>query len=277
MTVLLKPFELLYRAINRVRRMLYRRGIMKARRLPKPVVSIGNISVGGAGKTPAVIAVARHLIDRGYRVVVLTRGYGKKGEGGPVMVLDPAKYGDEPTLIKKHLGKAHVIVGANRYENGLRYTDADIFILDDGFQHLQLHRDLDVVIDAPARFFREGRSALRFADVVIPRQVRLNVPEQLRCKRLFAFAGLADNEQFFESLRNEGLTVAGTRGFRDHHRYSPRDLAEIDKAASRSQAEAIVTTEKDGVKISRRDIIALPAEFAVDADVLERIERVIGR
>lgn len=277
MNPLLKPAELLYRAINRARRTLYRRGVLKARRLPRPVVSVGNIAAGGAGKTPAVIAIGRFLIDRGHRVVVLTRGYGRKGQGGPVMVLDPEKYGDEPTLIKKHLDKAHVIVGSNRYENGLRYSDADIFILDDGFQHLQLHRDLDIVIDAPAGFFREGRAALKQADLVIPRRLRLDVPQNLRGKRLFAFAGLADNKQFFASLLDEGLTVTGTRGFRDHHRYSPADLAGIDRAAAESGAEGIVTTEKDAVKIARRDIIPIPAEFVIDADVLERIEQVIRR
>lgn len=277
MNPLLKPAELLYRAINRARRTLYRRGVLKSRRLPRPVVSIGNIAAGGAGKTPAVIAIGKFLLDRGYRVVVLTRGYGRSGKGGAVMVLDPAKYGDEPTLIKKHLDKAHVIVGSDRYKNGLRYSDADIFLLDDGFQHLQLHRDLDIVIDAPAEFFREGRSALGHAGIVIPRRLRLDVPENLRHKRLFAFAGLADNDQFFASLRNEGLVLTGTRGFRDHHRYSPADLAEIDRAAAESGAENIVTTEKDAVKIARRDIIAIPAQFVVDADVLERIERVIRR
>lgn len=277
MNPFLKPAELLYRAINRARRALYRRGMLKPRRLSRPVVSIGNIAAGGAGKTPAVIAIGRFLLDRGYSVVVLTRGYGRKGKGGAVMSLDAEKYGDEPTLIKKHLDKAHVIVGAERYVNALRYSDADVFLLDDGFQHLQLHRDLDIVIEAPADFFREGRSALKHADVVIPRRLRLNVPQNLRGRRLFAFAGLAHNEQFFASLRNEELTLSGTKGFRDHHRYSPADLAGIDVAAAESGAEEIVTTEKDAVKIARRDIIAVPAEFVIDADVLERIERVIRR
>src|SRR5205085_7990955 len=99
--VLLKPAELLYRGINRLRRALYRQGILKAKRLPRPVISVGNIAIGGAGKTPAVIAVARFLAARGNKVCVLTRGYGRPGEGGRVEALDAARYGDEPVVIKK--------------------------------------------------------------------------------------------------------------------------------------------------------------------------------
>jgi tetraacyldisaccharide 4'-kinase len=268
--ILLKPAEMLYRGVNRVRRALYRRGILKARRLSKPVISVGNIAIGGAGKTPAVIAICRFLEDRGLRVAVLTRGYRAKGTGA-VDTLDAAKFGDEPVLIKQRTKSTSVIVGANRFEQALTQT-CDVFVLDDGFQHLQLHRDLDIVIDAPARFHREGRSALRDADVVVPRRLRLNVPESLRGKRVFAFAGLADNEQFFDSLRQEGLIVERTRGFPDHHAYTELDLAQIHHAARGT--ERIVTTEKDAVKIHAPDIIAIPAEFVFDADVLQRIAMV---
>lgn len=265
MNALLTSIELLYRGVNRVRRALYRAGILKAKHLPKPVISIGNIAIGGTGKTPAVIAIGRHLLDRGYRVCVLTRGYGRAGGGGRVAELDAGRYGDEPVLIKKKLDIADVIVGQNRYENGL-LANCDVYLLDDGFQHLQLHRDVDVVIDAPARWHREGRSALRDADVVIERRLRVDVPEELRGKKLFGFAGLADNEQFFR-----GLDLAGQRGFPDHHRYTERDLEEIRAAARDAGADVIVTTEKDAVKIAARDIIPIPAEMVIDEQVLERI------
>ncbi len=147
-----------------------------------------------------------------------------------------------------------------------------MFVLDDGFQHLQLHRDLDIVIDAPARFYREGRSALRDADVVVVRRLRLNIPASLRGKRVFAFAGLADNEQFFDSLRREGLTVERSRGFPDHHRYTELDLTQIHHAARGT--DGIVTTEKDAVKIQAQDIISIPAEFVFDDDVLQRVAAV---
>jgi tetraacyldisaccharide 4'-kinase len=271
---LLRSGEWLYRGVNRLRRAVYRAGILRRRKLHRPVISIGNIAAGGTGKTPAVIAVARHLAARGYRVAVLTRGYGRSGGGGRVETLDAARFGDEPVLIKKSVTNADVIVGSNRYESG-HAIDTDVFILDDGFQHLQLHRDLDIVIDAPARFHREGRAALRFADIVLPRRFRLTLPAAIRGRSVFAFSGLADNQQFFDSLRAEGLHLAGTRGFTDHYRYSDSDIAQVVSAAHAAGAEAIVTTEKDAVKISGHDIIAIPAEFEIDAAVLERIERAV--
>ena len=267
MIILLKPAEMLYRGVNRVRRLLYRRGILKARRLPRPVISVGNIAIGGAGKTPAVIAICRFLEERGLKVAVLTRGYGGAGRG-VVDALDSARFGDEPVLIKKRTTSTLVIVGTNRFQQGITQS-CDVFVLDDGFQHLQLHRDLDIVIDAPARFYREGRSALSDADIVVTRRLRLNVPDSLRGKRLFAFAGLADNEQFFDSLRGEGLILERTRGFPDHHAYSALDLAQVHHAARGT--EGIVTTEKDAVKIQAADIVAIPVEFLFEDDVLQHV------
>lgn len=265
MTVLLKPIELAWRGVNRLRRALYRAGVLRAKRLPKPVVSVGSIGAGGAGKTPATIAIARHLIARGYKVAVLTRGYGRAGAGGVVDALDAAKYGDEPVLIKRATG-AEVIVGSNRYRNALTIS-CDVFLLDDGFQHLQLARDVDVVIDAPSKWHREGRSALRDADFVIPRRLRLDCAA-VRGKRVFAFAGLADNEQFFTALRACGADVVGTRGFPDHHRYTAADLA----ALRNSGAELLVTTEKDAVKIEGEGIVAVGAEMVIEPGVLEALE-----
>jgi tetraacyldisaccharide 4'-kinase len=263
-TILLKPLELLWRAVNRARRALYRAGILKAKRLPRPVISVGSIAAGGAGKTPATIAIARFLMSRGYKVAVLTRGYGRTGAGGRVEGVDTAKYGDEPVLIHKATG-AEVIVGKDRYRNGLT-SHCDVFVLDDGFQHLQLARDLDVVVDTPSRWYREGRSALDRAHFVIPRRLRLAC-EIIQGKRVIAFAGLADNEQFFAALRECGAIVTGTRGFPDHYRYTEADIA----ALKNEKADLLVTTEKDAVKIDDRDIIAVPAAMEIDADVLEAI------
>ena len=264
MTILLKPLELLWRGVNRLRRALYRAGVLKAKRLPRPVISVGSIAAGGTGKTPATIAIARFLMSRGYKVAVLTRGYGRAGAGGRVEALDATKYGDEPVLIKKATG-AEVIVGKNRYRNGLM-SNCDVFVLDDGFQHLQLARDLDVVVDAPTRWHREGRSALHYAHFVIPRRLRIDCVI-VKGKRVFAFAGLADNKQFFAALRDCGAIVVGTRGFPDHHRYSAADIA----ALKNEKADLLVTTEKDVVKIDDRDIIAVPAAMEIDAAVLEAI------
>jgi tetraacyldisaccharide 4'-kinase len=267
--ILLAP----YRALNAVRRALYRRGILRARRLHRPVISIGNIAAGGTGKTPAVIAVCRLLQEQGLRVAVLSRGYkrGDQSYAGIVTDSDARKYGDEPVLIKRSTG-ADVFVGQNRYINARNY-DCDVFVLDDGFQHLQLERDLDIVIDAPSRFYREGRSALKDADAIIPRDLRLHVPDSLRGRRLFAFAGLANNEQFFASLRGAGLDVAGTKGFPDHHRYTAADLAMLKRDAN---GATLVTTEKDAVKIEDPEVVAIGAEFVLTEEAREAVLGVVS-
>lgn len=262
---------------------MYRRGWLRSRRLPRPVVSIGNLSAGGAGKTPAVIALAAELSRRGIKVAVLTRGYGRADAGASGLVdrLDASRYGDEPVLIKKRLDHVDVIVGADRYNNALRYLtrhSCDVFILDDGFQHLQIARDLDIVIDAAgAAFDREGRSALRDADIVVPRRISLTIPAEARGRKALAFAGLANTTQFFESIREAGLDVAATMTFPDHHRYMPRDLQAIDDTAAATGAEVIVTTEKDAVKLDRHDIIAIPADFLFDPAVIERVAALVRR
>lgn len=275
MTILLKPLELAWQSVNRLRRALYRAGILKSKRLPRPVISVGNLAAGGSGKTPAVIAIARHLTQRGLRVAILTRGYGRTGsEEGLVTSLDGGRFGDEPVLIKRTLPNVYVIVGSNRYDNAIQFirdNDCDVFILDDGFQHLQLARDLDVVIDAGRGWMREGRSALAHAGIVIPRKLKLVVPQELISRRLFAFAGLADNDQFFASLRANGLNVIASQSFRDHHGYTAADLAAIEDVAAKNGAEVIVTTEKDAVKIQNQNIIAIAAEMIIDPDVLDAI------
>lgn len=257
----------LWQAVNRARRALYRAGVLRGRRLHRPVISIGNIAAGGMGKTPAVIAVARFLEGHGLRVAVLTRGYGRSGTAsGPVLSNDTDQYGDEPVLIQRATN-ADVIVGQNRYENA-RDINCDVFVLDDGFQHLQLHRDFDLVIDGQASLHREGRSALRDADAVIPRRLRTIVPENLRGRRVFAFSALADNEQFFASLREAGLELAGTRSFPDHHRYRPADLAALPRDLP------LVTTEKDAVKIDDARVVAAGAEFELEDSILQKMLRV---
>ncbi len=124
---------------------------------------------------------------------------------------------------------------------------------------------------------REGRSALADADFVIRRNLRIALPEGMTSKRLFAFAGLANNDQFFESLRGLGLNVIATKSFRDHYRYTPADVAALKGAARDAGAEAVVTTEKDAVKIDDRDIIPIAAEMIVEPEVLEAIAARISR
>ena len=260
------------RTINRIRRALYRAGVLRSRRVPAPVISIGNITMGGAGKTPAVIAIANALAEKGLRVGVLTRGYGRRGKGGVVETLDPDRYGDEPVLIKRRAKQATVIVGVNRYANALQHS-CDVYLLDDGFQHLEIARDLDIVIDTPSQWQRESRNALAHADIVIDRRLRTHVPEELRGKRVFAFAGLANNEQFFDALRKEGLTLVGTKSFPDHHHYTASDIAAI-KAVD---ADVRVTTEKDAVKLRDLPVVSIPVDFIIPDEAMERIMALVTK
>lgn len=307
MTLLLKPAELLFRGINRARRSLYRAGALRSRALPRPVVSVGNIAMGGGGKTPTVIAIASAMSERGLRVAVLTRGFGGEltAKVGRIVAApyDPARFGDEPVLIARRVPAADVVVGARRWESGLTYLvqkDCDVFLLDDGFQHLRLHRDLDIVLDQPAaRWHREGRSALRDADIVLRRvddpagdgdwTARMVVSgvrhrdsvhpvEEVRGTKVYAFSGLADNEQFFRTVERLGCVVVGSRSFSDHHTYTPEEIVEIRREAARLGALPL-TSEKDGVKIDDAEVAVVEATMripSIDA-ITERIASLVGK
>lgn len=159
------PWQRLYAAAHGLRRRWYRE---RARRLPRPVISVGNLHWGGGGKTPLVAAVAAHLRQRGLAVCILSRGYGRHGRGVRVVsrgdgpLLAPAEAGDEPVLLAGELPGVAVVVGADRHRAGLealaRLRPApDLFLLDDGFSHLALHRDLDLLAFPAADPFGAGR------------------------------------------------------------------------------------------------------------------------
>ncbi len=164
--MLLRMFSLPYNGAVFLRNNLYDRRIVRQKRLPCPVISVGNITVGGTGKTPTVIAIANLLKERGYRPAVLSRGYGGKSRG-PVNIVSDGKTvlmgwkeaGDEPVLMANSLPKVPVIVGAERFLTGraaVERFDANILLLDDAFQHRQLFRDLDIVLLDRARPFGNG-------------------------------------------------------------------------------------------------------------------------
>jgi tetraacyldisaccharide 4'-kinase len=162
------PLALVYACIHTIRSTLYAKRILTARRLPRPVISVGNITVGGTGKTPATAYIARLLIGRGMKVAVLSRGYGGSMEGetaivadGRTISLDAGQCGDEPYLLAATVPGLMVVMGADRYRAGMLAMERlspDIFLLDDGFQHLRLRRDLDILLVDCARPFGNGRT-----------------------------------------------------------------------------------------------------------------------
>jgi tetraacyldisaccharide 4'-kinase len=176
----MNPLSAIFACGVALRNALYDRGVLKASKLARPVVSVGNISVGGSGKTPFVIALGHLLKERGIAFDVLSRGYGRSS--AEIAVVDPQgspeKFGDEPVLIAREL-QVPVIVGADRYQAGLlaeKEFDAKLHLLDDGFQHRQLHRDFDIVLVPPSDLedtllpvgrLREPISVLRRADIVV--------------------------------------------------------------------------------------------------------------
>jgi len=202
-SLILPPLSTLYGAVTRARASLYQRGTFRSSKLDRPVISIGNITTGGTGKTPLVEFVARTLAAEGKKVCILTRGYGRKNPNEHVLVSDgltvfsnPAEAGDEPFLLASNLvGVAAVVSDSNRFAAGqgaINHLASDCFVLDDGFQHLQLARDLDIVtIDAtnpwggghllPLGRLRESLKGLKRASCfVMTRSDQVDNVEQIR-------------------------------------------------------------------------------------------------
>jgi tetraacyldisaccharide 4'-kinase len=284
----LLPLTPLYRAAIAFRELRLQSGLELVRRLRFPVISIGSLSAGGSGKTPLTIALAQALTRRGLHVDVLSRGYGRSSNA--VLRVDPngeaEEFGDEPLLIARASG-AKVFVAALRYEAGqiaesaLSETVAQaVHLLDDGFQHRQLHRDLNILIlDArdlrdhllPAGNLREPLSAMHRADVLAIPADEAEIEMQLkrlkwhgpiwRFKRrmevpsvagpVVAFCGIARSDQFFAGLESSGLHLASRIAFADHHHYDQHDLDCILGAARSISAAAFMTTEKDRVRLGK--------------------------
>lgn len=282
----MKTLSTIFAAGVNIRNALYDRRMFKVRKLTRPVVSIGNISVGGSGKTPFVIALGEMLKQRGIAFDVLSRGYRRKSSA--VALVDPQgspeQFGDEPLLIARKL-RAPVVVGADRYQAGLwaeKNLDTKLHLLDDGFQHRRLHRDFDIVMLPasdlhdfllPLGRLREPATSLHRADaVVMPDDASeqdlafarscMKEPQHLwKARRVFesdqiagkavAFCGIARAKQFFTQLRSLPLPVelSATVAFSDHHRYSSRDIDRLLKTKAESHAECFITTEKDLINL----------------------------
>jgi tetraacyldisaccharide 4'-kinase len=300
----------MYGAAAASRRQWYRRDPAHRRRLRCPVISVGNLSVGGAGKTPLVAAIARLLVERGERPAILSRGYGRRTpQDGVTVVSDGAAIlagvesaGDEPLMLARALSGVPVLVGADRYLSGRlaeQRLGAGVHLLDDGFQHVQLWRDVDLLAASeddlhdtplPGGRLREPLAAAADADaalidagygneadrigralqlLTVFRVVRTLGPPRMIAtgdtvvvpadEPVFAVAGIARPERFFGDLASAGWRVAGTMRFRDHHMFTNRDLTRMAAAAQAAGATVVMTTEKDAVRLAGRSLGTLPA------------------
>jgi tetraacyldisaccharide 4'-kinase len=280
--ILLYPLSKVYGRYVQLRRSFYAKGWRKQKRLRGLVVSVGNLTVGGTGKTPMVLWLAEKFLSQGKRVAILSRGY--SGSNGT---------SDEVALLKSRLGgRVRFGVGANRFMSGQRLESTepvDIFIMDDGFQHFQLARDLDIVmLDGsrklrdewllPAGLLREPIAACRRADILVVSR-KFERPDveahdghrfsifyahtRLLGFRRFghgdlpayvsevgpgpfvAFCGIGNPEAFFSDLGRWHVPVIQTKTFPDHHKYSGREIESLERAARELRATGLVTTEKD--------------------------------
>jgi tetraacyldisaccharide 4'-kinase len=306
--LLLWPISLLYAAAMWLHAWLYTHGWLKQKRLHGRVISVGNLTVGGTGKTPMVIWLAERFLAEGKRVAILSRGY--RGSG---------RTSDEIELMKNRLQNRVLFgVGKDRYAEGkrLQSTGVDIFLLDDGFQHFRLARDVDIVlIDStrplhqqsilPAGCLRELRSAVQRADLVVFTRSNQSTPTVRAIQKfpemaiypamtkllgfrdqspgatlltscpdpVFAFAGIGNPEAFFSDLQRWSVRVVGHKAFRDHHRYTKRDLQELQTAAQSLGAKALMTTEKDAQNLDAVFLSGMPVQMAVVATEIPDEER----
>jgi tetraacyldisaccharide 4'-kinase len=296
--VFLALYSVSSRAVCGLKSGLVRRKILKPRQASIPVVSVGNLTLGGSEKTPLVMELISYVERLGFKPALVSRGYRGAWEKSGGILSDGKtvfgawiQAGDEPVLVAHRFPKAGVFVGKNRRRSCQKALDLgfDVAILDDGFQHIKLARDLDIVLhdDRSPSAYREGFPALRRADILLwktgGRGARLDdirrkcpgldifeyriIPkgfwslgsgqeisfEAIKGREIFAFCGIARPGRFFALLEESGLTLKARTSFPDHFSYPPHALSRLGAAYRESGAKALVTTEKDAVKLEDRD------------------------
>lgn len=278
LSLLLAPFATLFCALVSMRRAAYRSGFKKSWRAPVPIIVVGNINIGGVGKTPLVVWLVRHLQAQGYRPAVVSRGYGGQAKQWPQQVRadsDVTMVGDEAVVIARQT-KVPMAVAPDRVaatQSLLKHADVDIVISDDGLQHYPMQRDLEiVVVDGERRFgngwcfpagpLREPESRLRSVDLIVNNGTSMRGEfammrrlgkayslldedqsvelETFKGQTVHAVAGIGYPERFFRQLSGLGLNIQ-RHAFADHHRYRAEDLQFDDDAP-------VLMTSKDAVK-----------------------------
>lgn len=300
----LMPLSLVFMDVVKLRRWMYKKGYKPVEKLAVPVVVVGNITVGGTGKTPLVIYLVETLKAQGFKPGVISRGYGGTSEQWPMQVSetsDAAIIGDEPLLIAQQ-AKCPVVVGPLRVDSGkllLAHEDCNVIISDDGLQHYALHRDIEIiVIDGERRFgnnfclpsgpLREPQERIQEADFVICNggeaeeneilmelegQYAVNMQTQMRKpltefrgSRCYALAGIGNPQRFFNLLSEFELDCQ-IKSFPDHYVYQKKDI-------DYKGVDAIFMTEKDAVKCrsfaSERHWF-VPIQAKLDNDFIVRL------
>lgn len=302
----LRALAALYGGINGVRRALYRGGVLRSQRAPVPVVVVGNLTAGGSGKTPTLIALARALLAQGRRPGLLSRGYGGRYRAhwqAVTAASDPAEVGDEPVLLARETG-CPVVVARRRVLGiaPLLAAGVDLILCDDGLQHLALARDLELIVVhggrrhgngrlLPAGPLRERAATTRAVPHLVLVQggapapdehalgVQLLAPQRLhdgqqrpwvewQGQPVQALAGIADPQRFFAMLEAHGLQVRG-HPFPDHHAYQPADLDVLDPSLP------CLCTAKDAVKLTALDtppeLWEVPLAYTIPEPVLHAV------
>jgi len=299
--IVLIPLSWLFAGLSALRRGAYHIGLLRKHRLPVPVVIVGNINMGGSGKTPVVMWLVEQLMQAGYRPGVISRGYGAKNSQPIAVQPDSAAttVGDEPLLIVRRT-HCPVWVGVDRVAAAkalLRaQPDCDVIISDDGLQHYRLQRDIEIAVAdeqtterqhlLPAGPLREPMRRLQTVDAVVshgPQTIAGAFHMQLQSQTFYnlenpslqaevadfkrqtvvAIAGIGKPERFFNYLRDLGLDVEGV-SFQDHHGFTAQDLNSIE-------CDALIMTEKDAVKcetFAERHHWVLPVSAQIDATLM---------
>ncbi|TMP29138.1 tetraacyldisaccharide 4'-kinase [Pseudoalteromonas rubra] len=273
LNILLLPLSGLFWLLSSLRRGLFKLGLKRVYKAPVPVIIVGNIGIGGNGKTPFVLWLVPYLESLGLKVAVISRGYGAKPPSLPYRVADNScavEAGDEPLLIYKRLG-CPVMIGGDRQasiEMLMREDKPDIIVSDDGLQHYQLARDIEIcIVDAQRRFgnglllpagpLRETSGRLKHTDLVVYNGESDGVGYELARSGYFsvkdnqavaqtagqgvAVSAIGNPQRFEQSLRSDGIELTATLHFADHHAYSAADFATCED-------QAVFMTEKDAVK-----------------------------
>jgi len=303
LAAILSPASFAYCCAGEIRNFLYKKNLLKTYKPDVLTISVGNITTGGTGKTPITAAIANYLSHNGYKTAILSRGYGSKLNPKDINVIsdgekiyfDAATGGDEPVWLAQNCPNTVVLTSSNRVQiaKHAHKLGCNALILDDGFQHRKLGRDINIaVVDSekmfgnkkvlPAGPLREGIKNLPRANLIIivnkgsnteSDAIFKDLPEGIpviRCgfttdniyeihsnklletdsgKNVLAFSAIGQPEQFYKLVRENNLNLIKTISFPDHHRYSEEDVRNIFSTAQALCANAVITTEKDAVKV----------------------------